>query len=57
MERSGTMDEWKKTSCALCGQNCGLEVITEGNKIRLMTNYCESMSMDGTLSSMGYKPE
>ncbi len=27
------MDEWKKTSCALCGQNCGLEVITAANKI------------------------
>ena len=28
-----------------------------GLKFWLMTNYCESMSMDGTLSSMGYKPE
>jgi anaerobic selenocysteine-containing dehydrogenase len=27
------MSEWKKTSCILCGQNCGLEVITEGRKI------------------------
>ncbi len=27
------MSEWKKTSCILCSQNCGLEVITEGNKI------------------------
>ena len=27
------MSEWKKTSCVLCGQNCGLEVVTEGNKV------------------------
>jgi len=27
------MSEWKKTSCVLCGQNCGLEVVTEGSKI------------------------
>ena len=27
------MSEWKKTSCVLCGQNCGLEVTTEGSKI------------------------
>jgi anaerobic selenocysteine-containing dehydrogenase len=27
------MVEWKKTSCVLCAQNCGLEVETENNKI------------------------
>ena len=27
------MSEWEKTSCVLCSQNCGLEVITEGSKI------------------------
>ena len=27
------MSEWKKTSCVLCFNNCGLEVITEGGKI------------------------
>ena len=27
------MGEWKKTSCVLCGQNCGLEVEIENNKI------------------------
>ena len=27
------MSEWKKTSCVLCGQNCGLEVLTAGSKI------------------------
>jgi len=27
------MGEWKKTSCVLCGQNCGLEVEIQGNKI------------------------
>src|SRR5512139_2516950 len=27
------MSEWQKTSCVLCFNNCGLEVITESNKI------------------------
>ena len=27
------MSEWKKTSCVLCAQNCGLEVIGQGSKI------------------------
>ena len=32
-EKGIEMAEWKKTSCVLCAQNCGLEVITEGSKI------------------------
>jgi anaerobic selenocysteine-containing dehydrogenase len=27
------MGEWKKTGCVLCGQNCGLEVFVENNRI------------------------
>ena len=27
------MGEWHKTGCVLCGQNCGLEVLVEGNRI------------------------
>ncbi len=27
------MNSWKKTSCICCAQNCGLEVMTSGNKI------------------------
>jgi anaerobic selenocysteine-containing dehydrogenase len=27
------MSEWEKTSCVLCSQNCGLEVMAEGSKI------------------------
>ncbi|MGE5404169.1 MAG: molybdopterin-containing oxidoreductase family protein [Candidatus Saccharibacteria bacterium] len=27
------MSEWKKTGCALCAQNCGLELLIEDNKI------------------------
>jgi anaerobic selenocysteine-containing dehydrogenase len=27
------MEEWKKTSCVLCGNRCGLEVRVENNKI------------------------
>jgi anaerobic selenocysteine-containing dehydrogenase len=28
-----TMSEWKKTGCALCAQNCGLELLVENNRI------------------------
>lgn len=27
------MNEWKKTGCVLCAQNCGLEVLVENNRI------------------------
>jgi len=27
------MGEWQKTSCVLCGQNCGLEMLVEKNRI------------------------
>ncbi len=27
------MEQWKKTSCVLCAQNCGLEVLVENNRI------------------------
>ncbi|MCK4960837.1 MAG: hypothetical protein KAS19_00060, partial [Anaerolineales bacterium] len=27
------MSEWKKTFCALCYHNCGLEIQTEGHRI------------------------
>lgn len=27
------MGEWKKTSCVLCAQNCGLEALVENNRI------------------------
>ncbi len=27
------MDEWKKTTCVLCGNLCGLEVLVENNRI------------------------
>ncbi|MBW2408736.1 MAG: hypothetical protein JRF72_02985, partial [Deltaproteobacteria bacterium] len=27
------MTDWKKTSCALCAQNCGLEVQVEANRM------------------------
>ena len=28
-----SMSEWEKTGCALCAQNCGLEVLVENNRI------------------------
>ena len=27
------MEQWKKTSCVLCGNNCGLELLIESNRI------------------------
>jgi len=27
------VSEWKKTGCVLCGQNCGLEVLVENNRM------------------------
>lgn len=27
------MDQWPKTSCGLCAQNCGLEVQVENNRM------------------------
>lgn len=27
------MGEWKKTGCVLCAQNCGLEVLVDGNRM------------------------
>ncbi len=27
------MGDWQKTSCVLCAQNCGLEVLVEGNRM------------------------
>ena len=27
------MEEWKKTTCAMCGIRCGLEVEIENNRI------------------------
>jgi len=32
-DREANMREWKRTFCALCYHNCGLEVQTEGNRI------------------------
>ncbi|MCG8335190.1 MAG: hypothetical protein MJE63_11770, partial [Proteobacteria bacterium] len=27
------MEDWLKTACVLCAQNCGLKVLVEDNKI------------------------
>ncbi|RLC65667.1 MAG: hypothetical protein DRH97_07730, partial [Chloroflexi bacterium] len=31
--RRGIMDQWKKTTCVLCVNFCGLEVLVENNQI------------------------
>ncbi|MBI4596311.1 MAG: molybdopterin-dependent oxidoreductase, partial [Candidatus Tectomicrobia bacterium] len=47
------MTEWKKTSCVLCGQNCGLEVITEKNRIIKVRGDRESLRSQGYLCRKG----
>jgi anaerobic selenocysteine-containing dehydrogenase len=27
------MGQWHKTGCVLCAQNCGLEILVEGNRM------------------------
>ena len=47
------MNEWKKTSCILCYQNCGLEVITEGSKIIQVRGDKENPRSQGYLCRKG----
>ena len=47
------MAHWKKTSCVLCGVNCGLEVITEGSRILKVRGDRESPRSLGYLCRKG----
>ena len=47
------MREWRKTSCVLCGQNRGLEVITEGSKIIKVRGDKENPRSQGYLCRKG----
>jgi anaerobic selenocysteine-containing dehydrogenase len=47
------MTEWQKTSCVLCFNNCGLEVITEGNKIVKVRGEKENPRSQGYLCRKG----
>jgi len=47
------MAEWKKTSCVLCGLNCGLEVITERSRIIKVRGDRESPRSQGYLCRKG----
>ena len=47
------MAEWKKTSCVLCAQNCGLEVIVEGSKILKVRADRESPRSQGFICRKG----
>jgi len=47
------MSEWKKTSCILCSQNCGIEVITEGSKIIKVRGDKENPRSQGYLCRKG----
>jgi len=47
------MSEWQKTSCVLCFNNCGLEVITEGSKIVKVRGDKENPRSQGYLCRKG----
>ena len=47
------MSEWKKTSCVLCFNNCGLEVITEGSRIIKVRTDRENPRSQGYLCRKG----
>jgi anaerobic selenocysteine-containing dehydrogenase len=47
------MSEWQKTSCVLCFNNCGLEVITEGSKIIKVRGEKENPRSQGYLCRKG----
>lgn len=47
------MAEWKKTSCVLCGLSCGLEVMTERNRITKVRGDRECPRSQGYLCRKG----
>jgi len=47
------LDNWKKTSCVLCGLSCGLEVMTERNRITKVRGDRESPRSQGYLCRKG----
>jgi anaerobic selenocysteine-containing dehydrogenase len=47
------MSEWQKTSCVLCFNNCGLEVVTEGSKIVKVRGDKENPRSHGYLCRKG----
>ena len=47
------MSEWKKTSCVLCAQNCGLEVKTEGSRITSVRPDKENPRSEGYVCRKG----
>jgi anaerobic selenocysteine-containing dehydrogenase len=47
------MSEWQKTSCVLCFNNCGLEVMTEGSKIVKVRGDKENPRSKGYLCRKG----
>jgi anaerobic selenocysteine-containing dehydrogenase len=47
------MSEWQKTSCVLCFNNCGLEVIAEGSKIVKVRGDKENPRSQGYLCRKG----
>ena len=47
------MGEWKRTSCVLCGQNCGLEAEIEENRIVKVRGDKENPRSEGYVCRKG----
>jgi len=47
------MEEWKKTSCVLCGNLCGLEVRVENNRINQGTGDKDNLRSAGYVCRKG----
>ena len=39
------MGEWHKTGCVLCGQNCGLEVLVENNRMIIAPSWAQALEI------------
>ena len=49
------MKEWQKTSCILCAQNCGLEVLIENNRMTKVKPDRENPRSEGYACRKGMK--
>jgi anaerobic selenocysteine-containing dehydrogenase len=47
------MEEWKKTTCVLCGNLCGLEVLVENNRITRIRGDKDNLRSEGYVCRKG----
>ena len=50
------MSEWKKSGCALCNQNCGLELLIENNRIVKVRETSNLVARDISVAKVGTSP-